>query len=223
MWQSVVQILGTVTAGSILWLVIIFLLAMITEMGMPTFPLIEGLLVFAGFEIIHGTHGVANLAPFLILAPTGRLCGSTSTYWLSHSLGDKLIDKFGKRVRFTRERLEKTKLRLGKMALTNIIMARLIPGLGILASVTYGASRIQFSRFIIGVLIQLLIWETIFLALGALGGGISFLFAPEFRPFFVTILVIAVVGIGAAAWYFVFRRTGEEQLEEIPVTRENKS
>ncbi len=223
MWQSIMQILGTITAGSILWLVIIFLLAMITEMGMPTFPIIEGLLVFAGFKIVHEACSIASLAPFLILAPTGRLCGSTSTYWLSHSLGDKLIDKFGRRIRFTRERLEKTKQRLTRMALPNIIMARLIPGLGILASITYGASHIQFRRFITGVLIQLIIWEAIFLALGALGGGIAFLFAPEFRPLFITIIVVAVAGMGTAVWYFVFRQTGEEQLEKTPAPRENKS
>jgi len=223
MWQGIVQILGTITAGSILWLVIIFLLAMVTEMGMPTFPIIEGLLVFAGFEIVHGTHGIANLAPFLILAPTGRLCGSTSTYWLSHSLGNRLIDKFGRRIRLTRERLEKTKQRLTRRALPGIIIARLAPGLGILASITYGASHIQFRRFITGVLIQLLLWEAVFLALGALGGSISLLLAPKFRPFLVTALVIAVVGIGAAAWYFVFRQTREEQLGEIPAVRENKS
>lgn len=223
MWQSVVQILGTVTAGSILWLVVIFLLAMITEMGMPTFPIIEGLLVFAGFEIVHGTYGIANLAPFLILAPTGRLCGSTSTYWLSHSLGEKFIDKFGRRIRFTKERLEKTKQRLSRMALPSIIMARLTPGLGILASVTFGASHIQFRRFITGVLIQLIIWEAIFLALGALGGGISFLLAPQYRPLFITLIVMAVAGIGAAAWYFVFRQTREEQPEEMPAAGKNKS
>jgi len=224
MWQDVVQILGTITVGSILWLAIIFLLAMITEMGMPTFPIIEGLLVFAGFQIVHGIQGgVASLAPFLILAPTGRLCGSTSTYWLSHSLGDRLIDKFGKRLRFTRERLEKTKQRLTKRALPNIIIARLAPGLGIIASITYGASHIQFRRFITGVLIQLIIWEAAFLALGALGGGIAFLFAPEFRPLFIILIVVAVIGIGAGAWYFVFRQTGEEQPEEMPAPRENKS
>jgi len=223
MWQGIMQILGTITVGSILWLAIIFLLAMITEMGMPTFPIIEGLLVFAGFQIVHGMQGVASLAPFLILAPTGRLCGSTSTYWLSHSLGDKLIDKFGKRFWLTRERLEKTKQRLTKRALPSIIIARLAPGLGIITSITYGASHIQFRRFITGVLIQLIIWEVAFLALGALGGGIAFLFAPEFRPLFITIIILAVVGMGAGVWYFVFRQTSEEQPEKTQAPRENKS
>jgi len=218
-----VQILGMITVGGILWLAIIFLLAMITEMGIPTFPIIEGLLVFAGFQIVHGAYGIANLAPFLVLAPMGRLCGSASTYWLSHSLGDRLIDKFGKRFRLTRERLEKTKQRLTRRALPSIIIARLAPGLGILASITYGASHIQFRRFITGVLIQLIIWEAAFLALGALGGGIAFLFAPESHPLFITIIVLAVIGMGVAAWYFVFRQTGEKQLEKIPSLRENKS
>jgi len=223
MWQGIMQILGMITVGSILWLAIIFLLAMITEMGMPTFPIIEGLLVFAGFQIVHGVYGIDRLAPFLILAPTGRLCGSASTYWLSHSLGDRLIDKFGKRFRLTRERLEKTKQRLTRRALPNIITARLIPGLGIITSITYGASHIQFRRFITGVLIQLIIWETVFLALGALGGGIAFLFAPQFHPLFITIIVLAVAGMGAGVWYFVFRQTSEEQPEKTQAPRENKS
>jgi membrane protein DedA with SNARE-associated domain len=223
MWQDVVQILGTVTAGSLVGLAIIFLLAMLTEMGLPTYPLIEGLIVFAGFQIVHGTGDASSLARFLIVAPAGRLCGSTSTYWLSHSFGDRLVDKFGQRIRITRERLEKTRQKITRAALPNLIMARLTPGLAVLASVTYGTTRIRFRYFFIGVLIQLLIWEGIYLALGALGGGLSNLLAPEFRPLFITALVIAVVGIGIIIWYFFFHQTEKEQLEETSTPEENKN
>ena len=223
MWQDVVQILGTVTAGSLVGLAIIFLLAMLTEMGLPTYPLIEGLIVFAGFQIVHGTGSTASLVPFLIVAPAGRLCGSTSTYWLSHSYGDRLVDKFGQRIRITRERLEKTRQKITRAALPNLIMARLTPGLAVLASVTYGTTRIRFRYFFIGVLIQLLIWEGVYLALGALGGGLSHLLAPEFRPLLITALVIAVVGMGIAIWYFFFRQTEKEQLEETSTPEENKN
>jgi len=223
MWQDVVQILGTVTAGSLVGLAIIFLLAMLTEMGLPTYPLIEGLIVFAGFQIVHGTGSTSSLVPFLIVAPAGRLCGSTSTYWLSHSFGDRLVDKFGHRIRITRERLEKTRQKITRAALPNLIMARLTPGLAVLASVTYGTTRIRFRYFFIGVLIQLLIWEGVYLALGALGGGLSHLLAPEFRPLFITALVIAVIGMGIAIWYFFFRQTEKEQLEETSTPEENKN
>jgi len=223
MWQDVVQILGTVTAGSLLGLAIIFLLAMVTEMGLPTYPVVEGLIVFAGFQIIHGTGNTSSLVPFLIVAPVGRLCGSTSTYWFSHSFGDRLVGKFGQRIRITRERLEKTRQKITRFALPNLIMARLTPGLGVLASVTYGTTRIRFRYFFIGVLIQLLIWEGIYLALGAFGGGLSKLLAPEFRPLFITALVIAVVGIGTVAWYFFFRQTRKEQPQETSTAKENKN
>jgi membrane protein DedA with SNARE-associated domain len=223
MWQNVVQILGTVTAPTLLWLAVIFLLAMLTEMGVPTFPVIEGLIVFAGFQIVHGMCSASSLAPFLVLAPAGRLCGSTSTYWLSHSLGDKLVNKFGKRIRITRERLEKTKQKMSRAALPSIIIARLTPGLGVLASVTYGTTRIRFRYFFRGVLIQLLIWEGIYLALGAFGGGLSKLLAPEFHPLFITALVIAVVTIGTAVWFFFFRQTEKELQEEVPTAEEAKN
>jgi len=223
MWQDVVQILGTVTAGSLLGLAIIFLLAMVTEMGLPTYPVVEGLIVFAGFQIVHGTGSTSSLVPFLIVAPVGRLCGSTSTYWFSHSFGDRLVGKFGQRIRITRERLEKTRQKITRFALPNLIMARLTPGLGVLASVTYGTTRIRFRYFFIGVLIQLLIWEGIYLTLGAFGGGLSKLLAPEFRPLFITALVIAVVGIGTVAWYFFFRQTRKEQPQETSTAKENKN
>ncbi len=220
MWQNVVQILGAITAPTLLWLAVIFLLAMLTEMGVPTFPIIEGLIVFAGFQIVHGVYSVA---PLLVVAPAGRLCGSTSTYWLSHSFGDKLVNKFGKRIRITRERLEKTKQKMSRAALPGIIIARLTPGLGILASITYGTTRIRFRYFFRGVLIQLLIWEGIYLALGAFGGGLSSLLAPELRPLFITALVIAVVTIGTAVWYFFFRQTEKESQEEVPTAKEAKN
>jgi membrane protein DedA with SNARE-associated domain len=133
------------------------------------------------------------------------------------------VDKFGPRIRITRERLEKTRQKITRFALPNLIMARLTPGLGVLASVTYGTTRIRFRYFFIGVLIQLLIWEGIYLALGALGGGLSILLAPEFRPLFITTLVMVVAGIGIAIWYFFFHQTRKEQPEETSTLEENNN
>jgi len=75
-----------------------FFLAMLGEMGLlGTCPILEGLLVFTGFQIALGAYVVASI-PFLVIACAGRLCGFTSAYWISSPLGDTIIDKFGRHI-----------------------------------------------------------------------------------------------------------------------------
>jgi len=202
MWQ----ILGMVTAGGLLWLGIIFVLAVLMEVGLPaTSPVFEGLLIFTGFHIFQ-TGYIAAALPFLAVAMVGRLCGSMASYRLSSSLGNTIINRIGKHIRVTQERIDMVTQRLGTLAIPSIIVARFTPGFGLVSNIASGISRISYKRFLTAVLIHVLAWEAIFLTLGALGGRVSKSFNPQLYPTVVVIWIVVMVIVGIVVSYFAFRR-----------------
>jgi len=195
-----------VTAGSLLWLGIIFVLAVLMEVGLPiTSPIFEGLLIFTGFQVVD-TGYIAAALPFLAVAMVGRLCGSMVSYRLSSSLGNKVINRIGKHIRVTQERIDLVKQRLGTLAIPSIIVARFTPGFGLISNIASGISRISYRRFLTAVLIHVLAWEAIFLALGALGGKVSKSFNPQLYPTVLVVWIVVMVVVGIAVSYFAFRR-----------------
>jgi len=195
-----------VTAGSLLWLGIIFVLAVLMEVGLPvTSPIFEGLLIFTGFQVVD-TGYIAAALPFLAVAMVGRLCGSMASYRLSSSLGNTVINRIGKHIRVTQERIDLVKQRLGTLAIPSIIVARFTPGLGLVSNIASGISRISYKRFLTAVLIHVLAWEAIFLALGALGGKVSKSFNPQLYPTVLLVWIVVMVIVGIVVSYFVFRR-----------------
>jgi membrane-associated protein len=206
MWNNIWQILGMVTAGGLLWLGIIFVLAVLMEVGLPvTSPIFEGVLIFTGFQVVHTGH-IAAALPFLAVAMVGRLCGSMASYRLSSSLGNTVINRIGKHIRVTQERIDLVKQRLGTLAIPSIIVARFTPGLGLVSNIASGISRISYKRFLTAVLIHVLAWEAIFLALGALGGKVSKSFNPQLYPTVLLVWIVVMVIVGIVVSYFVFRR-----------------
>jgi membrane-associated protein len=206
MWNDIWQILGMVTAGSLLWLGVIFVLAVLMEIGLPvTSPIFEGLLIFTGFEVVR-TGYIAAALPFLAVAMVGRLCGSMASYRLSSSLGNTVINRIGKHVRITQERIDLVKQRLGTLAIPSIIVARFTPGFGLVSNIASGVSRIGYRRFLTAVLIHVLAWEAIFLTLGAVGGKVSESLNPQLHPTVLVIWIVVMVIISIVVSFFAFRR-----------------
>jgi membrane protein DedA with SNARE-associated domain len=206
MWDSIWQILGMVTAGSLLWLGVIFALAVLMEIGLPvTSPVFEALLIFTGFEVVR-TGYFPGALPFLTVAMVGRLCGSVASYRLSSSLGMSVIRRIGRRIRITEERIEQAKERLGKLAIPSIIVARFTPGLGLISNIASGTSRIGYKRFLSAVLIHVLAWEALFLTLGAVGGKVSKSFDPQLYPTVLVVWIVVMIVVGIALSYCAFRR-----------------
>lgn len=206
MLNNIWQILGMVTAGSLLWLGAIFVLAVLMEIGLPaTSPVFEGLLIFTGFEVIR-TGYVAAALPFLAVAMVGRLCGSAASYRLSSSLGNRVMNKIGRHIRMTEERIDLLKQRLGGLAIPGIVVARFTPGFGLVSNIASGMSRIGYRRFLTAVLIHVLAWEAVFLTLGVVGGKVSKSFSPQLYPTVLVVWIVVMVIVGAAVSYLAFRR-----------------
>ena len=211
MLTYILEILNTLTAGGALWLGITFLLAMLGELGLPaTCPVLESLLIFTGFQIIHGADILASL-PFLLVAFTGRLCGATATYWISYRLGNTIVNKFGGRVGITQERIEQAKHKMKSFTIPAIVVARFTPGFNIVSTVACGISRIDYRKFLVAVVIQLIAWEAIFLSIGAIGSRLSKSPDAEFAVVLTLIWIAIAITAGAIMAFIAHRRVKKSQ------------
>ncbi|MFW6150967.1 MAG: DedA family protein [Chloroflexota bacterium] len=209
MWDGILDLLTTATAGNATWLLIVFLLAAVGELGLPaTCPLLEALLIFSGFKLAQQLH--APPIPFLALLLAGRTLGALSMYSVSRHLGDPMVERFGKYLRLTRPRLDRMVTRLGSFAIPSIVLARFTPGLTIATSVACGVSRIPRRSFFPAILLHVLLWQGVFLTFGAMGGRVSRLYGLE--PTGETVVwIVAVLIALIAAGYAVIRRSRRKQ------------
>jgi len=210
MADTVWQVLGMVTAGGLLWLGILFLLAVLMEMGLPaTSPIFESLLIFTGFQVAHNSGQLVATLPFLAVVASGRLCGSSASYWLLSLLGNAATSKgkrFGQYMRNAMERLQTMRRKLGGFVLPTIVVARFIPGFSYASTIASGISRIGYKTFFPAVLIHVLLWEAIFLGMGTLGGGVAKFLGAEFHPWLLLVWILLGLVAAGVAGYFLSRR-----------------
>lgn len=206
MWDFILALFGTVVMGSLLWLCMVFLAALLTEVAFPgACPFLEALLILAGFKLTQGTQPSA-LVPFLATAYTGRVCGSSAVYLFSAFPGGKLLNKLVKHVRASEIWVRWLRWKLTRFTLPIIIIARFTPGLGIASTVTCGISRIEYKKFFAALTAHVVAWEGIFLALGALGAGVFQVLSPLSYPVFLIIWIAATVVLGGSLGFLFFRR-----------------
>lgn len=207
MADAVWNILNSVAVGGTVWLATILVLALLGELGLPfTCPVIESLLVFSGFQLVHGAVPAAALS-LLLVAYAGRLIGSTSAYHLSERLGTGLLSRYGGWLRITPQRIEALRLRLSSYVVPTIILARFTPGLTVLTSFVCGVSRMRTRQFIRAVAGQLVAWEVAFLGAGALGGLAVRSFDPSTYPRAVVLIIVISILAGALGSYLIFHST----------------
>jgi membrane protein DedA with SNARE-associated domain len=202
--ETLWDLLNSLAAGGAMWLAAILALALLGELGLPfTCPIIESLLVFAGFRLMHGT-ALATVAPFLLIAYAGRLLGSASAYHLSSRLGPDLLQRHVRWLRVTPERLEELRLRLSSLVTPTIVLARFTPGLTVLTTMACGISHMRKGQFLKAVAGQLVAWEVAFLTAGALGGLAVRSIDPSTYPKAVAIIIGVSISVSALGSYTVF-------------------
>lgn len=198
------SLLSSLAVGGTVWLAAILILALMGELGLPfTCPVIESLLVFTGFQLMHGTV-LAAVAPFLAAAYAGRLLGSTSAYQISARFGPELLHHHARWLRITPERIDRLRVRLSGFVTPTIVLARFTPGLTVLTSIVCGISSMRLGEFLRAVAGQLLAWEAAFIAAGALGGLVVRSTDPSTYPRAVAVIIGISISAGALSSYAVF-------------------
>lgn len=140
------------------------------EIGFPFPGVSQGALMYAGWQIATGNQ-FSGLAIILSVF-AGCLLGASAAYWSGRFGGNRIVDRFGKRMGFTAERLEQIKNKIEGRLLPAIIAMRLVLLLKVTLSLSAGILRIPYVKYLTGVVIAMVAWEILYVSIGVAGQGV---------------------------------------------------
>jgi membrane protein DedA with SNARE-associated domain len=145
----------------------LFLATLIEESGVP-FPIpADTLMVLAGSQFAGDFRhailviGVSSLAVFI---------GSSILFMIMYRGGRPLLVKYGHYLHLSESHLESMEGWFVSYGRWTIIVARLIPGLRIVATVIAGISGMSYADYVPVAIIAAVVWSVVYYALGAVLG-----------------------------------------------------
>ena len=139
----------------------LFMLLMLGIVGLPIPD--ETLMVFCGYLISKGT---LNPAATWLTAFAGSVCGITVSYMLGRTFGLKLIERYGKYLHFTPEKLEKVLRWFDRIGHWTLFIGYYIAGVRHFTAVVAGTSGLRPVHFGMYAYSGAAVWVTTFLTIG---------------------------------------------------------
>ncbi|MCZ8515081.1 DedA family protein [Paenibacillus filicis] len=157
----------------------------------------ETLMTFAGFLI---SKGKLHYLPAVLVSAVGSFAGMSVSYFIGHTFGYPLLEKYGSKIHITKEKLDHVQHwfeRFGKFAVT---IGYFIPGVRHLSAYFAGISKWPYRTFFLYAAPGAMIWTVTFITLGTYIGE-HWLVVTEtihkYLLFVIVILIVAAIGI----WY----------------------
>ena len=161
----------------------------------------ETLLVFSGYLMAKG-----QLRPvWLFLAAFGGAASGISiSYRIGRILGYKLVDRYGRFIRLTPERLERVHQWFRKTGNWLLAIGYFVPGLRHFTALVAGMSGLEYPIFALFAYAGGALWVTVFLTLGDFVGEQWQSMLTLVHRY--TLLIIVVVTVGLAVFFTVRKR-----------------
>jgi membrane protein DedA with SNARE-associated domain len=188
-------------------LLILCLLAVIADIGIPIPFVLDSILILTAYH-----SGPLSKSALLIVAAlfVGRQIGSAILYLLSRVVGKIFLDWLQRHFPSIGSRLDVFKSRLNHWAPLAVATARLTPGLLQITSVAAGAIRLRYSLFVAGITISSIIYDGILILLGFIAAS-----SPKSSDVNFTIwLLISMLIMVCILWpllFLVIRRRGKKE------------
>ena len=184
---------------------VFFLIAI--ENVFPPIPS-EVILTFSGF-LTYST----NLTVFgvVLVSTAGSVIGAVILYGIGLLLDverlEKIIDKYGKVLRLTREDIYKADAWFDKYGIWTVLFCRVIPLVRSLISIPAGMSNMNFGLFLLFTTIGTLVWNTVLVNVGASVGS-NWHQIVEYMDVFSNVVyaILGLLFILAIVWYIRKRR-----------------
>ncbi|WP_132147936.1 DedA family protein [Kribbella antiqua] len=157
------HLLGVAMASH--WLLLILFLAAAIDAVFPVVPS-EGLVVTAGMAAAAGHQ---NLLLVIVLAMLGSVIGESACYFMGRGSGP-MLHRWMKRQERRQALYEKVSAALHSRGGLILMTVRYIPGARMVATLTAGATRYSFRKFIVFTFAGVTIAYTYVALLGYLGG-----------------------------------------------------
>ena len=144
---------------------VFFLIAL--ENVFPPIPS-EVILTFGG---VMTTQTELTVVGVITVSTIGSVSGAVILYYIGRLLDvsrlEKIIDRYGKILRLTREDIYKADAWFDRYGIWTVLFCRLIPLIRSLISIPAGMSNMYFPLFILFTTIGTVVWNTILVTLGA--------------------------------------------------------
>ena len=147
--------------------VVILLIMIVEEAGIPMPIPGDGLLLLAGYLV---SLGALSLGGSLVSATAGALIGASILYWFARRGGRALVVRFGRYLRLDERHLNRLSRLFMRLRPVGPGVARLIPGLRIYASALAGLAAVPYPIFLLNVLWACILWALFFILMGDLVG-----------------------------------------------------
>src|SRR5262245_29403665 len=163
--------------------------------------------LLAGAALAH--YGRLSLGRVIITATVGAILGDNLGFVVGRRLGRSLIERYGRRVGLTNDRLELFNRFFARHGAKTVFIARFITGLRVFCAVLAGASALRWPTFLFYNATGAIVWSTV-IGLAGYGLGHSWdrlerLIGRSSLVALVTVGAIAAVGIVRA------RRTAQQR------------
>ncbi len=187
-----------------------FTISLLAKYGyLILFPLavIEGpiITIVAGFFV---TLGVLNLLAVYIIAVLGDVVGDSGLYFLGKWGGDKVLEKYGKYLGVTQEKIDQAKEFFNKHGKKAVALSKITHGIGMAGLVAAGGLSVPYRRFVLTCLTVTLLQSAIMLTIGIFFGH-AYLQIGKYLNIFAaiaSILVLAVIVFIILKKYKLFYR-----------------
>jgi membrane protein DedA with SNARE-associated domain/membrane-associated phospholipid phosphatase len=145
-----------------------FVLSIALALEMLALPLPgEVLMSYAGLLIFQGK---LNWLLCILSAWAGSSIGVTLSYWLGFHLGPPFFEKYGSKIHFGPEKLEKTSHWFERYGNKLLAIAYFIPGLRHVTGYFSGITRIPFRTYMLYAYTGAFLWTGTFISLGKVLG-----------------------------------------------------
>lgn len=158
----------------------------------------EWLLTFAGYLISQGRlhYAITVLVGFL-----GSLCGMSLSYYVGHQFGLPLLEKHGRKIGVTPEKLAKSEVWFGKFGKFAVTFGYFIPGVRHFTALSAGISKWSYRTFLLYAIPGGLTWILTFVSIGVYLEEHWRVFAETVHRYWRYGLIAAVIGL--FGWWIV--------------------
>src|SRR5574341_2362011 len=145
----------------------IFVSVLLGNMGLPVPE--EMILSWAGYL---SWRGKLQLPIVFVVGVLSAISGDNLGYWIGRRYGYAAIERYGRRVLLTPERLEYARSFVARYGSIAVFVARFAPGLRFLAGPTAGAMGLKFSSFFVSNVLGAALYVPVAVGIGyAVGYG----------------------------------------------------
>lgn len=161
----------------------------------------ETLMTFSGYLVFNGQ---LHMAPTIVSAFLGSVCGITVSYLLGRSGGYVLILRYGRWVHITKEKIDRVHEWLEHRGRWGLFIGYFIPGVRHVTALVAGTSRMRYSVFATFAYSGGLVWSASFITAGFFLGKEWQKVAASVQKW--SLIAFGVVGCILVLYYFLQRR-----------------